>query len=121
MTPLATRLDLVRDGDTLVVVPSGDLNESVYDLLGGSMAEVLTALEDPTVRHVVWDFHHTRTLGSSVLAFFVKIWKRISLRGGRMALCRVSAYEREIFATTRLDQLWPLFDCRDDAVRSVRE
>jgi anti-anti-sigma factor len=59
---------------------------------------------------VVLDFSRTDFYGSTALASFVRLWKRASGHGGRMAFCCVSQHEREILAVTRLDSLWPV--CR---------
>jgi anti-anti-sigma regulatory factor len=112
--------EITRDGDLLVVTPTTDLSETLFELHHAGAAAVLVAYRDGPARHVVWDLRHTGVFGSTALAFFVKVWRRVAERGGRMAFCNLTAYEREILRVTKMDQLWPLCPDRAGAVAAVR-
>ena len=50
------------------------------------------------------------------------MWKHLSARsGGRMSLCGLTANCREVVGITHLDELWSIFDTREEAVRSLRK
>jgi anti-anti-sigma factor len=68
---------------------------------------------------VVLDFRKTDYYGSTALGFFVKLWKRVRDRDGRMAFCGVSDHEREILRVTHLDGMWPICSSREEAVQAV--
>jgi len=112
--------DVERDGNVLVIVPRSDLRESAYDGLETGARVIFDLLEAEPITGVVFDFHRTGYYGSTALGLFVRLWKRLSSRGGRMAFCNVSEHEQEILTVTRLGTLWPICRSREEAVRLVR-
>ena len=110
-----------RVGDTVIVAPSSDLNEVVYQSIESGASQVLSVLNDPSAKNVVVDFRWTDYFGSTALAFLVRLWKRVIERKGRMALCNLSEREQEILRVTKLDGLWPLVGSRAEAIRMVCE
>jgi anti-anti-sigma factor len=107
-------------GDTLIVIPTADLREFDFARLEAGGNALLERIGRGPVPNVVLDFQGTDFYGSTALAFFVKLWKRLSVRGGKMAFCNLSDHEREILAITRLDHLWPVCRSRAEAVAAVR-
>ncbi len=67
----------------------------------------------------VIDLSHTSFIGSSFLEVLFRVWKRLQQRNGRMVLCGLSDFCREVLHTTRLDTLWNSFDMRQDAVEAL--
>lgn len=111
--------EIERHGPTLVATAQADLREMDYQGVEAGASSVLDLLHNGTVRNVVLDFHKTDYYGSTALGFFVKLWKRVRSRGGRMAFCGVSDHEREILKVTRLDGLWPICPTREEALQAV--
>jgi anti-anti-sigma factor len=109
-----------REGQTLVVTARTDLRELDYPEVEAGARDILHLLGNGTINNVVLDFHRTDYYGSTALGFFVKLWKRVRERGGRMAFCGVSDHEREILRITRLDGLWPICPSRQEALQAVR-
>ena len=112
--------DIERQDDVVVVTPTADLREFEYQDIQAAAEGILDQLAAPGVTGVVLDFHRTDYYGSTALGFFIRMWKRISEHGGRMAFCNVSQHEREILGVTRLDGLWPVCQSRDEALAAVR-
>jgi anti-anti-sigma factor len=112
--------DVERDGDVLVIVPTTDLRESAYEALDAGAKGIFDLLAGGDIHGIVVDFYRTDYYGSTALGFFLRLWKRLSRRGGRMAFCNVSEHEREILAVTRLDTLWPTCINRAEALKAVR-
>src|SRR6516165_502659 len=108
-----------REGDTLIVTPNSDLSELDYQRIESGANGVLAILSDPSVKNVIVDFYRTDYVGSTALGFLVRLWKRVTERKGRMALCNVSRHEREILEITKLNSLWPVADSRAEAMRMV--
>ncbi len=108
-------------GDTILVTPCRDLREVEYAQIEEGAREVLGLLRDSPVKHLVMDFVRTDYYGSTALGFFVKLWKRVSKRGGKIAFCNLSDHEKEILETTRLDSLWPICASRAEALQAVHE
>jgi anti-sigma B factor antagonist len=112
--------EVERDGDVVVITPTADLRESDYQDIESGGKAVLDHLTPPEIKGVVLDFHRTDYYGSTALGFFLRLWKRMSARGGRLAFCNLSDHEKEILLVTRLDTLWPVCASREEALRKVR-
>lgn len=112
--------DIARSAETLILTPQSNLCEIDFEALESGAESVMRLLDDKEVVNVILDFHKTDYYGSTALAFFVKLWKRVKSRGGRMAFCEVSDHEREILRLTHLDSLWPICTTLDDANATVR-
>jgi anti-anti-sigma factor len=119
MTTAIGTFEVERKGQTLVVTPRTNLRELDYEAIEAGAGEILHLLGNGTIRNVVLDFHRTDYYGSTALGFFVKLWKRVRDRNGRMAFCGVSEHEREILRATNLDGLWPICSSRQEAFEAV--
>jgi len=105
--------------DTLVLTPTTDLRELEFDAIEGGAESVLALLDDAHVQNVLLDFHNTDYYGSTALAFFVKLWKRVKSGGGIMVFCEISVHEQEVLRLTHLDTLWPIFATRAEALEHI--
>ena len=108
-----------READCLIVTPLVNLRELDFPAIEGGAQEVLAFLDQGAVKNVIIDFQNTDYYGSTALGFFVKLWKRVRQRNGKLAFCNVSTNEKEILSATKLDTLWPICETRDDARRAV--
>jgi anti-anti-sigma factor len=113
--------DIERQGEVLVVIPTADLRESEYEDIETRGQGLLNLLASSDIKRLVIDFHRTDYYGSTALGFFIRLWKRVSARGGRMAFCNVSDHEKEILTVTRLDTLWPVCPSREEALAEVQK
>jgi anti-anti-sigma factor len=111
--------EIERHGEVVVIVPTTDLREFEYQAIEAGASGILDLIRLPEVKGVVVDFCRTDAYGSTALGFFLRMWKRVSDRGGRMAFCNVSEHEREVLAVTRLDTLWPICSSREEALEAV--
>ncbi len=118
-TPTGT-FDVERTKETLIVTALTNLRELDYPAIEAAARDVLRLLDNGTIKNVVLDFRQTDYYGSTALGFFVKLWKRVRERHGRMAFCGVSDHEREILRVTNLDGLWPLCASREQALEAVQ-
>lgn len=117
----ATRaFQIEREGQTLVVTVMMDLRELEYSQIEAGASDILHLLGNGTIKNVVLDFHKTDFYGSTALGFFVRLWKRIRDRGGRMAFSGVSDHEKEILKVANLDGLWPICPSREEALKAVQ-
>jgi stage II sporulation protein AA (anti-sigma F factor antagonist) len=112
--------DVERQDDVVVVTPTTDLREFEYQHIEAAAQGILDLVAAQGVKGVVLDFSRTDAYGSTALGFFIRMWKRVSSHGGRMAFCNVSPHEREVLAVTRLDGLWPVCSSRNEALKAVR-
>jgi stage II sporulation protein AA (anti-sigma F factor antagonist) len=112
--------DIEESANTIIITPLLDLREFDYERIETAACDILEALNKPGTKNVVLDFQNTDYYGSTALGFFLRIWKRVSLRGGRMAFCNVSEHEKEILQITHLDRLWPICTSRNAAMEAVK-
>ena len=117
--PTTGAFEVEREGETVIVTPRMDLRELDYQEIEAGARDILRLLEDNAIKNVVLDFHKTDYYGSTALGFFVKLWKRIRDRDGRMAFAGLSEHEREILTVTHLDGLWPVCSSREEALKAV--
>jgi stage II sporulation protein AA (anti-sigma F factor antagonist) len=111
--------DLEQHGNTMVVIPTIDMREFEYQCIEDGARQVLNLLENGQIKNIVIDFNKTDYYGSTALGLFLKFWKRITSRGGRMAFCNISDTERKILAIARLHRLWPICASRQEALEQV--
>jgi anti-anti-sigma factor len=69
--------------------------------------------------NLIIDLARGEYLGTAMLGAFVKLWKRVSLRGGRLALCNVSETVEQVLRITKLHAIWPIYGNRDQALAAV--
>jgi anti-anti-sigma factor len=120
MAQRALVFEVERHGDTVLLTPASDLRELDYTLIESGAREAFGLLESGPIKNLILDFHRTDYYGSTALGFFVRLWKRVSARGGQMVFCNLSDHEAEILKTSRLDGLWPICSSREEAFELIR-
>lgn len=108
--------DVERVGSAIVLTPRRDLRELEFRQI---REEVLRFSEDPLLDAVVVDLGHTDYLGSTALGMLTRLYQQVKRRGGRAAYCNLSEHEREILRVTGLEDVWPIFASRDEALAAV--
>ena len=111
--------EVESEGDTLIVAPTGNLGEIDFQRIEASAKDVFDAMARSAAKNVVLDLGRMDYGGTTALSFFLRLWKRVQAAQGKMALCNVSAHELEILGITNLDDLWPIFSSRAEALRAV--
>lgn len=103
---------LDRTDDLLLVIVDGQLvvaNRQEFK------QAILDGLEQGA-RLVVVDFTRSPYIDSSGLGALVSLSRRLRDAGGDLRLVGLNDDLRSLFELTRLDQLFPLYATRDDAV-----
>lgn len=111
--------DVRDDHGVMTVTPMVNLADLLLEGVRGATGELFARLENPDITSVVIDLSHTEYFGSDFIAVLLKIWKRVRGRGGKMALCNVAPPARDVLAICELDQIWPIHDSLESAVREV--
>jgi stage II sporulation protein AA (anti-sigma F factor antagonist) len=115
-------MEIERQGDTLILTPLGDLRELYCQEIEAEREQVQRHLEaEPSIRGVVVDFGKTDYFGSTALGLLVWLRHEMRVRGGRMALCNLSAHEQDIVEVTGTDVLWTVYPSREEAVAAVSD
>ena len=106
----------------VTVIALGPEHENLDDAELENLKGVLlnTAVE-ADLPLVVLDLSRLGYFGSSFIEALICVWNHLKARpGGRMSLCGLTANCRDVVGITHLDQLWSVFDTREEAVRSLR-
>ncbi len=103
--------------NTVTVIELGPSYESLdataLEDFGSVLLTKASTVEPP---YLVLDLSHTRYIGSAFLELVVRAWKRLSERGGMLALCKLQPFCAEVLQIARLDRLWRHFPDRAQAV-----
>ena len=108
-------------GNTLVLNPIIHLGSLHEPEIAHETQELLDFINrsDPIPTNLVIDLALGEYLGTAMLGAVVKLWKRVSQRGGRLALCNVSDNVTEVLRVTKLHAIWPIYGTRDQAVAAI--
>jgi len=106
-------------GETIIVTPLEGLGEFDFQRIETAARIVLRLLEDPSVLNVVIDFHRIDYYGTTAFSFFIRLWKRVRNHRGRMVLCNLSDHGKQVLKISKLDQFWPVYPSREEAIVAV--
>jgi len=105
-------------GVTIVTLgPSyASLDDETLDELGGLLLTTAATVEPP---RLVLDMSATEYIGSAFIELLVRVWKRLTDRGGTMAVCGLTPLCREVLQTSRVDGLWESYPGLADALHAT--
>jgi anti-anti-sigma factor len=101
-----------------IVVPVGEVGGFVSEQVSLEVDDVLGELDEFAAKHVVVDFGDVTFFGSCLLAAIQRIWKHLTPIGGNLVLCNVPEVGREVLHVSRFDELWPVYDSREEAKKA---
>jgi anti-anti-sigma factor len=107
-------------GDVMILTPAADLgsfHESEISHESEDLLEIFRSRPKPV--SLVIDLAQTDYFGTAILGAIVKLWKRISQNGGRIAICNVSENVIQMLRVTKLSAIWPIFPTRDEALSAI--
>ena len=87
-----------------------------------SARDVETALKgliDGGAKKIVCDFSSTEYISSAGLRVLLSTAKALQKSGGKIALCSLKPYVREVFETAGFTQLFPIFEDEAKAVAGL--
>jgi len=76
-------------------------------------------LDSDAIKNVIIDLGEVPYFGSTVLEWMSLVWKRVKVKGGKLAIARPSQIGREVLDAARLQRLWKIFDTREEALASL--
>jgi anti-anti-sigma factor len=108
-----------RLGEITLVSPSSALESLDPTLVEQAAGFMLEPLRDQELPLVVMDLARVDYFGSAFLSLLLRCWKLATVKGGLMVLCGVSDRGRELLRVTSLDQIWPIYGDRREAVEAL--
>ena len=108
-------------GNTLVLNPIMHLGSLHEPEIVHETQDLLDFINksNPIPTNLVIDLARGDYLGTAMLGAVVKLWKRVSQRGGRLALCNVSDNVTQVLRVTKLHAIWPIYGTRDQALAAI--
>jgi len=88
-----------RMRDTLVVSIGGELDHHTSEIIRSEMDELL---EDPTVKNMIIDAKNLSFMDSSGVGVFIGRYKKLSSRGGSIAITNINSHIDKIFEVSGL-------------------
>jgi anti-anti-sigma factor len=103
------------DGRVFVVLPTGEVGGFASEQVSLEVDEVLAEIDECAAKEVVIDFGRVKFFGSCLLAAIQCIWKHLRPHNGKLVLCNVPDVGLEVLRVSRFDELWPIYESRQDA------
>ena len=111
----------VQQQDGVTVVSLGPEYESLHEQNLEDVQEdllVISDAADPPL--VVLDLSHTQFFSSSFIEILFRIWNRLNAReGGKFGISGLTVYCKEILKVAHLDELWNIFNTKEEAVSAL--
>jgi anti-sigma B factor antagonist len=106
----------------VTIIEAGSSGESLGE---GTLEEfartVLTEADQAVPPRLLIDLSQTDFIGSSFIELLVRAWKRVTMRGGEMAVCGVQPFCAEVLSITRLDTIWKIHSGRSEAIAALAD
>lgn len=106
-------------GNTLILNPIIHLGSIHEPEIAYETEDLLDYLKQVPASNLVIDLGAGDYLGTAMLGALVKLWKRVSQHGGRLALCNVSESVTQVLRITKLQTVWPIYADRDQALAAI--
>ena len=106
-------------GNTVIITPTGNVEEMRFDLIEQASEIVMGPLKDQEIPLVVFDLGEVSYFGSIFLSLMLRCHKFVKTRGGELVLCRASKMATELLHITALDTLWAIYETRDEALDAL--
>ncbi|MBI1311215.1 STAS domain-containing protein [bacterium] len=108
-----------QDGVTVVVLGAeyDNLEESVLERASTHLLDIAKTAEPPLI---VIDMGRTRFFGSAFLGTLFRVWRRLTARNGKMAVCCASGVVAEVLDVTQVSRLWAMHGTRAAAVQDLK-
>lgn len=105
-----------QHGDTLIFTAVDTFGTLVEDEVRSEWDALLKQIEIHQAKNAIIDLGNLDYFGSIMLELIVVLWKRVSSRRGKIALCRVSEVGKEILQTAKFHTIWPIVDSPEAAL-----
>lgn len=116
-----------RQGNVLVVTPTGSLIEFRDNDIRNAYNDTYRYLSDDDVLHLLIDFSKLTYFGSTFIGMLIRLAKKARSGGGEALLCNLSDNMRQMMKTlmllenTKTDFFWVPFDSRQAAMDSLAQ
>jgi anti-sigma B factor antagonist len=108
-----------QNGITVVVLGEqyDNLDEPTLEAAAAELLEIAQSADPPLI---VVDMSRTKFFGSAFLGTLFRVWRRLTKRKGKLAMCGASGPCADVLDVTQVNRLWNLYKTRDEAVDSLK-
>jgi anti-anti-sigma factor len=106
-------------GKTLILNPLTQLGSLHEPEIAHETEDLLAFLNHSSSLNILIDLAQGTYLGTAMLGAIVKLWKRVALQGGHLALCNVSEGVLLVLRATKLQTVWPIYATRQEALAAM--
>jgi len=108
-----------QDGVSVVVLGEeyDNLEEMALERASTDLLEIAKSAEPPLV---LIDMTKTKFFGSAFLGTLFRVWRRLSARNGKMAVCCAAGVVAEVLEVTQANRLWAQHDTREAAITGLK-
>jgi len=115
MPDQAQRIKIIRSGDVAVVELAD--KKILEETIISQIADQLFALAgEADVPRLVVDFSNVTHMSSGALGMLITLHKRIRQKNGQLRFCHIRPSIYEVFAITRLNEVFTVCQTREEAV-----
>lgn len=119
MQNLDSRVNVSAEGNVKIVeFADRKILDEVNIMQIGRQLESL--VEDADKPKLLLDFSTVEHMSSSALGVLITLHKHIREKSGQLRLCCIGPAIYEIFAITRLDSIFQIFESRQEAIKSFK-
>jgi anti-sigma B factor antagonist len=109
------RLDIDTIGEVTIArfIDKKILDESVIQSIGN---QLFGLVEEDGRQRIILDFSNVEYLSSAALGKLITMDKKVKAAGGKLRLCSIRPDIYEVFAITKLNQVFDITDDQDQAI-----
>ena len=102
---------------TVVVLTDRKMLDEIEIMqIGQQLTSLVAGADSPKV---IIDFSNVDHMSSSALGMLITLHKHICEKHGQLRLCNIKPMIREVFAITRLDEIFRILPSRGEAMESI--
>jgi len=108
------------DGVTIAVldIEYDNLNEEQLAAAADRLLNLAKTIDPPKL---VFDLSRTRFFASGFLGVIFRVWNRMKLRGGTVAMCCASGVCAEVLKVTNVEKLWGIYETQPEALEALNK
>jgi anti-sigma B factor antagonist len=118
--PADEAFTIERRGELTVITATEALERIEFGLEETVSELILKPLRRQVQPQIVVDLSRVGFFGSMFLALLIRCWKLVVSRGGSMVLSGVDERSRELLRVTSLDQVWPMYQSKREAIEALQ-
>ncbi len=100
----------------LVVKVEGELDHHTADAVRERLDSLL---EDPSIKHIVFDLSQLKFMDSSGIGVFIGRYKVVSQRGGTVSVTHVTSQINKVFEVSGLYRIIKKYDSIEEALADI--